>query len=194
MEFLSTCTERLIRRPPDADMPRQFLNDSAISLWVGTVVMVLSQFWILTVCRATSITSPSAPYWGISIQSPTLTMSFAVSCTLATRPRMVSLNTSSRIAVIAPRPLSSSSGERSMTAATTITPPMTSTAICNSCATPLSGRSRDTGKGLVDGVRRADRCGGRQREHQHQVARGDIADQSRQLVVQFRDQGDARTG
>ena len=34
------------------------------------VVIVLSQFWILTVVRATSNTSPSAPYFGICSQSP----------------------------------------------------------------------------------------------------------------------------
>ena len=33
------------------------------------VVIVLSQFFTLTVVSATSSTSPSAPYFGISIQS-----------------------------------------------------------------------------------------------------------------------------
>ena len=42
-------TARLTRRPPDSDMPRQFLKDSEISLCVGIVVMVLSQFCTFTV-------------------------------------------------------------------------------------------------------------------------------------------------
>ena len=38
---ISTISERLMRRPPEADMPRQFLNESAMSACVGIVVMVL---------------------------------------------------------------------------------------------------------------------------------------------------------
>ena len=41
--------ERLIRRPPDSLIPRQFLNDSLMKRWVGIVENVLSQFWIFTV-------------------------------------------------------------------------------------------------------------------------------------------------
>src|SRR3546814_1342998 len=55
-----------------------------------------------------SITSPSALYCGISIQSPTRTISFEVSCTEATSDRIVSLNTSISTAAIAPSPDSSS--------------------------------------------------------------------------------------
>ena len=47
--FTSMKTERLMRRPPAMDIPRQFLNESSINLWVGMVVIVLSQFWTLTV-------------------------------------------------------------------------------------------------------------------------------------------------
>ena len=54
---------------------------------------------------------------GISIQSPTRSMSLLVSWTLATRLRMVSLNTSSRTAAIAPSPDSSSSGDCSISTA-----------------------------------------------------------------------------
>ena len=59
-------------------MPRQFLNDSLMSVYVGMVKMVLSKFCTLTVVSPTSITSPSAPCDGISIQSPRRTMSFRV--------------------------------------------------------------------------------------------------------------------
>ena len=103
--------ERLIRRPPESCMPRQFLNDSLISLWVGMVVIVLSQFCTRMVCSAISTTSPSALYCGISIQSPTRTMSWVVSWMLATSDRIVSLKTSSRIAVMAPKPVSSTTGD-----------------------------------------------------------------------------------
>ena len=69
------------------------------------VVMVLSQFWTFTVCRrdvddvrhrryiaASQSSLPRGPYPG------------AVSCTLATSERIVSLKMRSRTAVIAPRP------------------------------------------------------------------------------------------
>ena len=64
-----------MRRPPESNMPRQFLKLSVISRQVGMVVMVLSQFCTLTVLSAISVTKPSAPTWGISIQSPTRSMS-----------------------------------------------------------------------------------------------------------------------
>ena len=79
-----------MRRPPVSCMPRQFLKESVISLRTGMVVMVLSQLRTLTVCSATSITSPSAFWLGISIQSPIRTMSLVPSCTPATTDRMVS--------------------------------------------------------------------------------------------------------
>ncbi|SAP76164.1 Uncharacterised protein [Klebsiella oxytoca] len=70
---------RLIRRPPDADIPLQFLNESETSDQVGMVVMVLSQLRTFTVVRPMSITAPSAPYFGISSQSPSLSISLAES-------------------------------------------------------------------------------------------------------------------
>ncbi|MDT4890164.1 hypothetical protein FQZ97_1269680 [compost metagenome] len=82
---------RLIRRPPDCCMPRQFLNDSDIRRQVGIETMVLSKFCTLTVCSVMSTTSPSALHCGISIQSPTRSMSLLVSCTLATNDSRVSL-------------------------------------------------------------------------------------------------------
>ena len=44
IELMSMLIDRLIRRPPDSDIPRQFLNDSVIRAYVGIVVIVLSQF------------------------------------------------------------------------------------------------------------------------------------------------------
>ena len=102
---------RLIRRPPDADMPLQFLKESETSDQVGTVVMVLSQLRTLTVVRPISMTAPSAPYFGISSQSPSLSMSLAESWIPATRPRIGSLNTSIRTAAMAPRPLIRMAGD-----------------------------------------------------------------------------------
>ena len=101
-----------------------------MSRQVGMVVMVLSQFCTFTVCSAMSTTSPSAPTWGISIQSPTRSMSFDASCTPAVKERMVSLNTSISTADMAPRPDSRISGERSISAATiTIAPSSMSTSL-----------------------------------------------------------------
>ncbi|MNZ87642.1 hypothetical protein D3C78_1065060 [compost metagenome] len=104
----------MIRRPPDSCMPRQFLNESLMKRLVGMLVMVLSQFCTLTVCRAMSITSPSAFSAGISTQSPTRTMSLEVICTLATRESRVSWKISISTAAMAPRPESRISGERSI--------------------------------------------------------------------------------
>ena len=113
--------ERLILRPPDSDIPRQFLKDSLMNLCVGIVEMVLSQFWTLTVCRAMSITSPSALAWGIDTQSPIRIMSLDMICTLATNDRIVSLKTSISTAAKAPSPERKTRGERfRSTAAATI--------------------------------------------------------------------------
>src|SRR3546814_7330587 len=76
------------------------------------VVTVLSQFCTLTVCNAISMTKPSAPAWGISIQSPMRSISLEVICALATSESKVSLNTSSNTADKAPRPDSINKGER----------------------------------------------------------------------------------
>ncbi len=114
-----------MRRPPDSLMPRQFLNDSLMKRWVGIVVIVLSQFWILTVWSAMSITSPSAFAWGISTQSPMRIMSLDAIWRLATSDRIVSLKTRSRIAVSAPRPDRKTTGERSARIDTTTMPAAT---------------------------------------------------------------------
>ena len=50
------------------------------------------------------MTSPSAPYFGIVIQSPILTISLALTCRLATKPKMESLKININIADPAPRP------------------------------------------------------------------------------------------
>lgn len=68
-----------MRRPPEADIPLQFLKESETSDQVGIVVMVLSQLRTFTVVRPISMTAPSAPYFGISSQSPSFSMSLAES-------------------------------------------------------------------------------------------------------------------
>ena len=71
--------------------------------------MVLSQFCTVTVCRAMSITSPSAFWLGISIQSPIRTRPSPLICRLAANERIVSWNTSISTALAAPRPVSTCS-------------------------------------------------------------------------------------
>ena len=68
------------------------------------VVMVLSKFCTFTVVSVTSFTKPLAPCRSIVIQSPGRSMSLAVSCTPATRPRIVSLKTRAMTAAEAPSP------------------------------------------------------------------------------------------
>ncbi|MOA13996.1 hypothetical protein D3C78_1340710 [compost metagenome] len=86
------------------------------------VVTVLSQLRTFTVVRPMSVTAPSAPYFGISSQSPMLSMSLAESWMPATRPRIGSLKTSISTAVIAPRPLSSSKGDFPISSETIMMP------------------------------------------------------------------------
>ena len=95
----------LILLPPYSDIPRQFFTDVVTIFDVGIVVIVLSQFCTLTVCKAISITSPSAPYSGTSIQSPLLIMLFWPICTDAIKDKIVSWKTNNRTAVRAPKPL-----------------------------------------------------------------------------------------
>ncbi len=64
---------------------------------------VLSQLRTLTVDSDTSTTSPLALCFGTTIQSPLRSILLAVSCTLATRPRIVSLKTSISTAADAPK-------------------------------------------------------------------------------------------
>ena len=86
------------------------LNESEIKAAAGIMVMVLSQFCTLTVVKVISITSPSALYFGISIQSPTRTISLADNWIPATNPRIEFWNTSSRTADSAPKPPRSMNG------------------------------------------------------------------------------------
>ena len=79
------------------------------------------------------MTSPSAFELGISIQSPTRSMSLPESCMLATSDSSVSLKTSISTAVIAPRPDSSSSGSRLNSVAIIRITAMTNTPILTSC-------------------------------------------------------------
>ncbi len=97
------------------------------------VVIVMSQFCTLTVCSAMSTTAPSAPSCGISIQSPTRSMSLEASCNPAVKDSSVSLNTSISTADIAPRPDNRISGERSISAATMTMAPRKVSASLPSC-------------------------------------------------------------
>ena len=106
------------------------------------VVMVLSKLRTFTVFSVTSMTVPSAPYLGIVIQSPTFSMSLAESCTPLTKPMMLSLNTSIRMAAEAPSPASSERGDLPSSSATTTMIPMVHSDTCNVWSRPFSGRSR----------------------------------------------------
>ena len=108
--FISILIERLTRRPPTSNIPLQFWKESFTSAKGGTVVMVWSQLRTFTVVKVTSMTSPSAPYFGIEIQSPGRSISLALSWIPATSPLMVSWNTNIRIAVPAPRPVRITTG------------------------------------------------------------------------------------
>ena len=86
-------------------MPLQFFTELVTIFEVGIVVIVLSQFWTFTVWSDISITSPSAPYSGTSIQSSKFIMSFWPIWTEATNESIVSWKTNKSMAVIAPSPL-----------------------------------------------------------------------------------------
>ena len=95
------------------------------------VVMVLSKLRTFTVFNVTSMTMPSAPYLGMVIQSPTFSMSLAESCTPLTKPMILSLNTSIRMAADAPRPANSEKGDLPNSSATTTMIPMDHKDTCN---------------------------------------------------------------
>ena len=110
------------------------------------MVIVLSKFWTFTVVSATSSTSPSAPYLGISIQSPGVTIWLADNWMPATNPRIGSLKTSIRTVVITPSPLKSSAGDSPMiTESATMNAPPYSTSFAT-CAKLVSGSLSPTGK------------------------------------------------
>ena len=71
---------------------------------VGKVVIVLSQAFTLTLCNPTSITSPSIFKSLSSIQSPSWSNLPPYTWILAISPKIVSLNTNSKIAPSAPTP------------------------------------------------------------------------------------------
>ena len=87
------------------------------------MVIVLSQLRTFTVVRVTSITVPSAPYFGIVIQSPGRSISLAESWTPATNPIIVSLKTNIKIAAEAPNPVRMFTGSLSINVLTIIITP-----------------------------------------------------------------------
>ena len=78
-------------------------------------MMVLSKLRTFTVVRVISSTVPFTPAFSTVIQSPLCSMSLLVRRIPATSPEMVSLNTSMRMAEVAPSPASSVRGLRLMT-------------------------------------------------------------------------------
>ena len=106
--------------------------------------MVLSQLRIFTVVSATSMTSPSAPNLGISIQSPRATMRLAESWIPATRPRMLSLKISIMIAVMAPSPEKIRTGDLPMSVEIISIVAASTRMILMTCKKLLMGSSLDT--------------------------------------------------
>ena len=126
-------------RPPLSCIPRQFLNGVLTRVYGGIIVRVLSQLRTLTVFRVISSTVPFAVPSGIWIQSPRRTILFCASCTPATNPSMLSLNMSISTAADAPRPVSRTAGDLSMTTETMIMPPIKYMTTFRACTTPWSG-------------------------------------------------------
>ena len=93
----------------------------------------MSKLRIVIVCRAMSSTSPSTPSDSTVIQSPTRTMSLVASWMEATSDRIVSRKTRIRIAVAAPSPLSSSTGDCHMRIETTRTTVTSASSSLTSC-------------------------------------------------------------
>ena len=114
---MSMMIERLILRPPDVLMWRQFLNELVIKDCMGIEEIVWFQFSTFKVVSEISTTVPSVEWLGISIQSPTLTRSLVDNCTPATSPRIGSLKTRSNTAVNAPIPERNTAGDLSNIAA-----------------------------------------------------------------------------
>ena len=102
-------------------------------------MIVLSQFLTFTVVSAISTTSPSAPYLGISSQSPTASMLLADNCIPATKPKIGSLNTNNSTADKAPKPLSKINGDLSISSDTARIPVNTLAISLMVCKSPLRG-------------------------------------------------------
>src|SRR5690606_41318645 len=97
------------------------------------VVMVVSKFLILTLFKLICTTSPSAPYFGIEIQSPTRTESLAETCILATKPRIVSLIPNIKMAAAAPKDTRNEQGKLLVRYATYMIPTYTVTKLLMTC-------------------------------------------------------------
>lgn len=143
---ISIFSERFMRRPPESRIACQLSKGSLISRYGGSVCRVLSHARILMVVSATSSTTPSMPYLDIAIQSPTLSILLADSCTPATSPRMLSLNMSISTAAEAPIPVRSIVGERSSIMARTSIIAMQAIITYPVCARPLSGLPCQVGR------------------------------------------------
>ena len=121
MECCSKSSFRATLRPSACCIPFQFLKALSTSALGETVMIVLSKLRIFTVVSDMPITVPSAPACGTVIQSPMCIMSLLVRRMPATRPSIVSLNTSISTAEVAPSPAITVSGFRPIMIAMTTT-------------------------------------------------------------------------
>ena len=87
--------------------------------------------------KDTSSTSPSTFKAFIVIQSPILTRSYEATCTLATKPKIVSLNTRMITADAAPKPVKNAIGDLSNSIETIKTTAVSTIIILINCMYPL---------------------------------------------------------
>ena len=103
--------------------------------------MVLSKLRIFTVFNVTSITVPSAPYFGIVIQSPTFSILLAESWMPETNPMILSLKTNIRTAAEAPNPVSNTTGLCFIKILIMMIAPIKKRMTCAVCKSPFKGLS-----------------------------------------------------
>ena len=105
------------------------------------VVIVLSKLRTFTVFNVTSITVPSAPYFGIVIQSPTFSILLAESWMPETNPMILSLKTNIRTAAEAPNPVSNTTGLCFIRRLIMMIAPIKKRMTCAVCKSPFKGLS-----------------------------------------------------
>ena len=115
--FIDPASATLLHPPPVLER----VIDQRIG---GTVDIVSSQFRIFTVFNVISSTVPLATPLGNCIQSPIRSISLAESCTPATNPRILSLNTSISTAADAPKPANKVIGDLFTSTAIITMPPI----------------------------------------------------------------------
>jgi len=103
------------------------------------VEIVLSQFCIFTVLRVISFTIPLADPLGKAIQSPIRSISLAESCTPATNPKILSLNTNINTAAEAPNPAKRVAGDLSIRIDMAMIAATKNSSTCNTWTNPFIG-------------------------------------------------------